>query len=173
LRAFLPALTFKSAHVSEDFLPAFSPWLCFFTVRTFSQSGDDAVRVTVTMNPDGSKTVYETNGANHRSVATTTAADGRRKEKIIYRLDAQGRYESGKVFSGSGGFRFNSLYRYNSAGQLAEETQTDKAGKILHKIVYSFDGEGHPTGYAIYDGDGNLLGRTTPKAPTARPTPTR
>jgi hypothetical protein len=151
------------------FRPFFLLGLCLLMARTFGQTGDDAVRVTVTINPDGSKTVYETNGANHRSVATTTAADGRRKEKIIYRLDAQGRYESGKVLSGSGGFRFNSLYRYNSAGQLAEETQTDKEGKTLHKIVYSFDGEGHPNGYSIYDGDGNLLGRTTPKAAAARP----
>jgi len=41
-----------------------------------AQSGDDAVRVTVTMNPDGSKTVYQTDTANRRSTATTTGANG-------------------------------------------------------------------------------------------------
>ncbi len=133
-----------------------------------SQTSDDAVRVTVTMNPDGSKTVYETNGASHRSVATTTDANGKVSEKIIYRLDPEGRYESGDVFTGRGVFRFRSLYRYDSGGRLVEETQTGKDGTVLHKIVYRFDAEGHPSGYAVYDGEGNLLGQTTSKA--ARPT---
>jgi hypothetical protein len=142
----------------------FAPLLfCLLARLSSAQSGDDAVRVTVTMNPDGSKTVYETNGANHRSVSTTTAANGKRREKIVYRLDAEGRYESGEVLTGSGSFRFKTLYHYDSSGRLAEETQLDKDGAVRHKIVYSFDGEGHPSGYAIYDGSGVLLGRTTPK----------
>jgi hypothetical protein len=132
------------------------------------QTSDDAIRVTVTMNSDGSRTVYETDGASHRSVATTTDANGKVREKIIYRLDPEGRYESGEVFTGRGVFRFRSLYHYDSGGRLADETQTDKAGAVLHKIVYQFDAEGHPSGYAIYDGEGNLLGQTTSKV--ARPT---
>lgn len=138
------------------------------TPSVFSQASDDAIEVTVTMNPDGSKTVYETNSANHRCVATTTGANGKPRGKIIYRLDEQGRYERGRVFTGSGAFRFKTSYRYDSAGRLAQETQLAKDGSVLHKIVYSFDAAGHPSGYAIYDGDGNLLGRTTPKARGAR-----
>lgn len=144
-------------------------WFLAAAGLAFSQTSDDAIRVTVTMNPDGSKTVYQTDGPNHRSVATTTDVGGTVREKIIYRLDAEGRYESGEVFTGRGVFRFRSLYRYDSSGRLAEETQTGKDGTVLHKIVYEFDAEGHPSGYAIYDGDGNLLGHTTAKG--ARPHP--
>lgn len=133
-----------------------------------AQTDDAAVRVTMTMNPDGSKTVYRVDGAKHESVGTTTTASGKPGGKIIYHLDAEGRYESGKVFAPNGAFRFKTLYRYNPAGQLSEETQLDKDDAVRHKIVYSFDGEGHPTGYAIYDGAGALLGRTTPKAPAAK-----
>lgn len=135
-----------------------------------ARADDDAVRVTMTLNPDGSKTVYRINGAKHESIGTTTTASGKPGGKIVYHLDAEGRYETGEVFAPDGTFRFKTIYRYNSTGQLAEETQLDKDDAVRHKIVYSFDAEGHPTGYAIYDGSGALLGRTTPKA---APSPTR
>ncbi len=134
----------------------------------FAQSADDAVRVTMTMNPDGSKTVYRVDGAKHESVATTTTASGKPGGKIIYQLDAESRYASGRVFAAGGAFRFKTLYHYDAAGRLAEETQLDKDDTVLHKIIYSFDAEGNPAGYAIYDGSGGLLGRTTPKS-TQRP----
>ncbi len=151
--------------------PLFAPALFALAASlAFGQAGDDSVRVTVTMNPDGSKTVYETNGATHRSVATTTDAKGKARGRIIYQLDNEGRYESGTVFNASGKFRFKTLYRYDSGGRLSEETQLAKDGTVLHKIVYSFDADGHPSGYSIYDGAGTLLGRTTPAtgAPPAR-----
>lgn len=132
-----------------------------------SKADDDAVRVTMTLNPDGSKTVYWVDGAKHDSVGTTTTASGKPGGKIVYHLDAEGRYETGRVFAPNGAFRFKTVYRYNAAGQLAEETQLDKDEAVRHKIVYSFDAEGHPTGYAIYDGAGALLGRTTPKTASA------
>ncbi|MEO8439003.1 MAG: hypothetical protein ABI540_02165 [Spartobacteria bacterium] len=131
-----------------------------------AQSSDDAVRVTVTMNPDGSKTVYQTDAAKHRSIATTTGANGKAREKIVYRLDADGRYESGEVFAPNGTLRMKTRYRYDSAGRLLEETQLTKEGAVRNKIVYSYDAAGHQTGYAAYDGDGRLLGRTTAKKPT-------
>ena len=149
--------------------PRFAPALVALCASlALGQAGDDSVRVTMTMNPDGSKTVYETNGATHLSVATTTGANGKAFGKIIYRLDSEGRYESGTVFNASGKFRFKTLYRYDSGSRLSEETQQAKDGTVLHKIVYSFDADGHPSGYAIYDGAGTLLGRTTPKTSAAR-----
>ena len=137
----------------------------------FAQSGDDAVRVTVTMNPDGSKTVYQTNGANHQAIATTTGADGKARGKIIYKLDAEGRYESGQVFAANGALRFKTRYQYDAAGRLAQETQLAKDDSVRNKIVYSYDAAGHPAGYAIYDGDGKLLGRTTQTAQKEEPQP--
>lgn len=152
--------------MSRTFFVALAPALFLIAAGLAAAQGPDvAIRVTVTMNPDGSRTVYETDGANHRSVATTTGANGKARGKIIYRLNDEGRYESGTVFTAGGTFRFKTLYHYDGAGRLAEETQLAKDGTVLHKIVYSFDREGHPSGYAIYDGSGALLGRTTPKRP--------
>ncbi len=131
-------------------------WVC-------AQSSDDTVRVTMTMNPDGSKTVYRIDNAMHESVATTTTAKGKPGGKIIYTLDDEGRYASGRVFAANGALRFKTLYRYDTAGRLAEESQLDKNDEVMHRFVYSFDGEGRASGYAVFDGAGNLLGRTTPK----------
>ena len=142
--------------------------LCLGAVLALAQSDDDAVRVTVTMNPDGSKTVYQINHANHETIATTTGADGKTRGKIIYQLDGAGRYETGQVFAADGKLRFKTRYSYDRAGRLAEETQLEKDDSVRHKIIYSYDAEGHPTGYAIYDGEGRLLGRTTPKNTSSR-----
>ncbi len=137
-----------------------------------AQTPDDAVRVTVTVNPDGSKTIYSTDAAKHETVATSNTAEGKPSGKIIYHLDAEGRYESGRVFAANGAFRFKTLYRYDAAGRLSEESQLDKNDAVMHRIVYAFNAEGHPTGYAIYDGSGALLGQTTPKT-SASPTTKR
>jgi YD repeat-containing protein len=90
-----------------------------------AQSTDgNAVRVTVTMNPDGSKTVYQNDGANHQATATTTGINGKAQSKIVYKLDAEGRYESGRVFASDGTLRFKTSYRYDAAGRLAEGDAT-------------------------------------------------
>ncbi len=123
------------------------------------------MRVTVTMNPDGLKTDYQTGGASRQTIATTTGADGKARDKIVYRLDEKGRYESGQVSAPNGVLRLKTLYRYDSAGFLTEETQLARDGSARGKIVYSYDAGGHQSGYAIYDGDGKLLGRTTAKKP--------
>lgn len=140
-------------------------------VPALGQATGDAVRVTVTMNPDGSKTVYQTDGANRRSTATTTGANGKAQGKIIYKLDASGRYESGEVFAANGTVRFKTRYRYDTAGRLLEETQLAKDDSVQNRIVYSYDASGHSAGYAVYDGDDRLLGRTTSKKPAARAQP--
>ena len=136
-----------------------------------AQAPDDAVRVTVTMNPDGSKTVYQTDAANRRSTATTTGTNGKAQGKIVYKLDEAGRYESGEVFAADGSLRFKTRYRYDTAGHLLEEAQLAKDDSIRNRIVYSYDATGHSAGYAIYDGDGRLLGRTTAKKPAERGRP--
>jgi hypothetical protein len=141
--------------------------LCATGLSALAQSADDTVRVTVTMNPDGSQTVYQTDGAKRQSIATTTGADGKARARIIYKQDAEGRNESGQVFAASGALRFKTLYQYDAAGRLAQETQVAKDGSVRNKIVYSYDAAGHQAGYAVYDGDGKLLGRTTPKKPDA------
>ncbi|MEO5718406.1 MAG: hypothetical protein ABIR29_07520 [Chthoniobacterales bacterium] len=134
-------------------------------LHALAQSGDDAVRVTVTMNPDGSKTVYQTDGASRRSTATTTGANGKAQGKTVYKLDANGRYESGEVFAANGTLRFKTRYRYDPAGHLLEEMQLAKDDSVRNRIVYTYDASGHSAGYSVYDGDGRLFGRTTAKKP--------
>lgn len=139
--------------------------LAFAALPLPAQSVDESVRVTVTVNPDGSKTVYQVDPAKQESIATTTSAKGKEVGKIVYRLDSQGRYETGQVFGPDGKLRFKTAYRYDAAGRLAEETHLGKDDVVHNRIVYSYDAVGRQTGYAVYDADGKLIGRTTPKKP--------
>jgi hypothetical protein len=130
----------------------------------FSQSPgqpeNNAIRVTVSMNADGSRTVYKFDDAQHQAVATITGQDGKLREKIRYETDDEGRFSSGTIFGPDGRFRFKSQYKYDSSGHLQEETQSAEDGTLLHKIVYSYDQTGKRTGYSIFDGNGKLVGRT-------------
>jgi YD repeat-containing protein len=130
----------------------------------------DPVRVTLSVNPDGSRTSYEFDPANHKAVATTTTADGKPQGKIRYELDDAGRFASGEVFAGDGRFRFKTRYKYDAAGHLIEESQLTKQDALQNKIVYSYDAGGKQTGYAVYDSAGKLLGQTTPISSAPNPT---
>ena len=132
-------------------------------------SARDAVRVMMTMNSDGSRTVYKFDDAHHKAVATTTGEDGKTRQRIDYDLDESGRFSSGNVFGPDGRLLFKSRYIYDSAGRPQEETQSAEDGTVLHKIVYSYDQNGKQTGYSIFDGSGKLLGRTI--APSMNPSP--
>ncbi len=114
-------------------------FICANTIG-FSQSSDqtsnDAVRVTVSMHPDGSRTVYKFDGAQHKAVATTTGEDGKLRETIRYELNEAGRFSSGEVSGPDGRFRLKSRYKYDDAGRLQEETQSAEDGTVLHKSVF-------------------------------------
>jgi hypothetical protein len=129
----------------------------------------ETVRVRMTINSDGSRTVYKFDNARRKAVATTTGDDGKIRQRIDYDLDEVGRFSNGSVFGPDGRLRFKSRYVYDSAGRLQEETQSAEDGTVLHKIVYSYDQTGKQTGYSIFDGSGKLLGRTT--APIMIPAP--
>ena len=127
-----------------------------------------SIRVTMSLNEDGSKTVYETDTANRKATATTTSEAGKLMGKIRYTLDEAGRYETGEVSGPDDKLRFKTAYKYDAAGQLKEETQLTPQGAVRHKIVYAFDAAGKSAGYSVFDASGKLLGQTTPKAPPAR-----
>ena len=131
----------------------------------------NAARVTVSMNTDGSRTVYQFDDAQHKAVATTTGQDGKLRKTIRYDLDDAGRFASGRIFGSDGRLRFKSRYTYDDAGRLQEETQSAADGTLLHKIVYSYDQNGKQTGYSIFDASGKLLGRTTPLVSAPSPSP--
>ena len=79
-----------------------------------SSASDDAVRVTVSLNSDGSRTVYQFDSAKHEAIATTTEPDGKPRGKIIYQVGDAGRFVSGIVFGPDGKFQFKSVYKYGN-----------------------------------------------------------
>ena len=135
------------------------------------QTRSDAVRVTVSMHPDGSRTVYKFDNAEHKAVATTTDSDGKVRETIRYELDEAGRFSRGEISGSDGRLRFKSRYKYDDAGRLLEETQSAGDGTLLHKIVYSYDASGKQTGYSVFDSSGKLVGGkgATKVRPSASP----
>ncbi len=124
---------------------------------------NNAIRVTVSQNADGSRTAYATDPANHRATATTTGPDGKTVGTIRYTLDEAGRYATGEVLGPKSEFRYKAVYKYDGAGRLSEETQSTKEGAVTVKLVYSYDANGKQAGYAVYDAAGKLLGQTTKK----------
>jgi hypothetical protein len=140
---------------------------------TFGQSLQatpaDAVRVTVSVNADGSRTIYEFDSVNHKAVGITRDRDGKLRGKIDYALDDAGRFASGEVFGPDKQLRFKAIYKYSDAGRLAQETQLNKDGVVLNKIVYAYDQAGKPTGYSVYDASGKLVSQTSAPAAAASP----
>ncbi len=128
---------------------------------------NDMVRVSVTINEDGSRTTYEFDPANHKATSTTRSSDGKPQGKILYELDAAGRFGTGRIFGADGKFRFRSTYKYDGAGHLQEESQFGPDDRLAHKIVYTYDAAGKQSGYSIFDGTGKLLGQTS--APLTAP----
>ena len=129
----------------------------------------DAVRVTVSMNADGSRTVYEFDSLRHRATATTTAKDGKLVGKIRYMLDDAGRFASGEVYGPDDQFRFRTLYKYDDSGKLTQETQLGQDDVVRNKIIYAYDKDGKQTGYTVYDAAGKVIRRTPGR--TSRPSP--
>jgi hypothetical protein len=128
-----------------------------FAFSQTDQSDSGTVRVRVAINPDGSRTLYRFDDAQHEASATTTGEDGKVREKIQYKLDDAGRFSSATIFGPDGKLRFKSRYRYDDAGRLQEELQSDADDALLHKIVYTYNQAGKSTGYSVFDANGKLI----------------
>src|SRR5207249_11277203 len=122
--------------------------------QSTEQTQGDAVRVTVSMHPDGSRTVYNFDNAQHKAVATTTDADGKLRQMVRYELDNAGRFSSGEILGPDGRIRLKSHYKYDDAGRILEETQSAADGTFQHKIAYSYDPSGKQIGYSVFDASG-------------------
>ena len=133
-------------------------------------SDADAVRVNVTLNPDGSRTVYQFDQPQHKAIATTTGADGKTVGKIVYQIDDSGRFASGMIYGPDQKFLYKSTYKYGTSGRLEEETHLRKDDTVINKLVYSYDAAGKQTGYAIVDPNGKVIGRTSTAPATPSPT---
>jgi hypothetical protein len=135
------------------------------------QALSDAVRVTVSMHPDGSRTVYNFDNAQHKAVATTTDPDGKLRQTIRYELDDAGRFSSAEISGPDGRVRLKSRYKYDDAGRILEETQSAVDGTLQHKIVYNYDSSGKQTGYSVFDASGKLVGGKGTAIVRASPSP--
>ena len=131
-----------------------------------AQEENGEVRVSVVLNADGSRTVYETNAANHKTVATTTGKDGKLREKIRYDLDENGRFFAAKFWVRRNSFVSSLQNKYDDANHLVEETHLGKDQSVIGKIVFRYDAAGHQIGYSAYDGAGKLLGQTVAPSPS-------
>jgi hypothetical protein len=138
----------------------------FLLASALSCPGQEAppgeVRVSVVLNPDGSRTTYETDATNRKCVATTRTAAGKAREKINYDLDENGRFARGQVLGPKGEFRFLAQYKYDGNNHVTEEVRLDQNQNVVGRIVFQYDAAGHQTGYAVYDGAGKILGQTAP-----------
>jgi YD repeat-containing protein len=134
-----------------------------FSLRA-QDDGSGEIRASVVLNPDGSRTTYETDAAARKSTAVTTSPEGKVRKKINYDLDENGRFMRGEVLGPKGEFRFFAQYKYNTDNRLSEEIHLDKQNEVIGRILFHYDGAGHQTGYAVYDGAGRLLGETAPAA---------
>lgn len=131
----------------------------------------DAVKVTVSINADGTRTTYHFDAPNHRATATTTTKEGSAISKVVYVLDDAGRFASGEVYGANNQLRFKTVYKYDEAGRLAQETQLGADDALHHKIVYAYDKNGKQSGYSVYDAAGKLVRQTPAAAPARSPTP--
>ena len=159
---------------ASSLLASFTAGLLALPSLTFGQLADpagDAVRVTVSMNADGSKTIYEFDAPNRKAIATTTDKDGKLVGKVRYVLDAEGRFSSGEVYGPEERLRFKTLYKYDAAGRLTHETQLDKDDAVKHKLVYAYDKIGRQVGYKVYNAAGKLISQKGAVAPA--PTPSK
>src|SRR5436309_13871484 len=137
----------------------------------FGQAPTDAVRVTMSMHPDGSRTVYNFDNAQRTAVSTTTDPDGKVRQTIRYGLDNAGRFSTGEVSGPDGRVRLKSRYKYDDAGRILEETQSAADGTLLNKSGYSYDASGKQTGYSVFDASGNPVSRTGVAAARQSPSP--
>jgi len=139
--------------------------------QTPQSSGSDAVRVTVSMHPDGSRTVYSFDPPQHKAVATTTDADGKLRETIRYELDDAAHFSSAEISGADGRLRLKSRYKYDNAGRMLEEAQSAPDGTLQHKIVYNYDSSGKQTGYSVFDASGKLVSGKGAAIVRASPSP--
>jgi hypothetical protein len=163
-------VSFRSLSIFAITISFQLPQLCH--AQTPSGS-DDAIRVTVSLNNDGSRTVYQFDNAKHEATATTTEPDGKPRGKMVYQTGEAGRFVSGVSFGPDGEFLFKALYKYDSAGRLDQETRLAKDDGVINKIVYKYDTKGKQIGFSVFDINGKLISGSSSPTPTLLPSKKR
>jgi hypothetical protein len=131
-----------------------------------AQTADDTIRVTISVNADGSRTTYQFDNAKHQAIATTADPDGKARSKVVYGLDDSGRFANGVVFGPDDKFLFKTVYKYDAAGRLEQETRLDKGDSVIEKTVYKYDAAGKQFGASTFDATGKLISGSASPAPS-------
>jgi hypothetical protein len=127
-----------------------------FFSQAAAKTGDNTVRVTVSVNADRSRAVLQIRGCAAQSSRNQHRAGGEDlREEFAMNWMMPG-FSSGPIFGLDGQLRFTSL---------------EKNDALLHKIVYQHDSAGKQTGYAIFDASGKLIERTSASLPSASVSP--
>jgi hypothetical protein len=154
------------------------PVSIFFFALTLSCAGsiaaqmpaptsNESIRVTVSLNADGSRTTYQFDNTKHEAIASTTDPEGKPRGKVRYQIGDAGRFVSGIFFGPDGKFLFKTAYKYEASGRLEEETRLTKDDAVINKIVYRYDPSGKQIGYSVFDAAGKLISDN----PSAKPSP--
>ena len=146
-------------------------WPRSIIAQTPAPDSNDAVRVTVSLNADGSRTVYQFDNAKHEAVATTNESDGKLRGKIVYQIGDTGRFVSGVVFGPDEKFLFKSTYKYDKAGRVEQETHLAKDDAVINKILYKYNSVGKQVGYSVFDAAGKLVSGSISPTPSATAKP--
>lgn len=96
---------------------------------------------------------------------------GKRWDESV--LDEAGRFASGEVYGTDEKLRFKTLYKYDDAGKLTQETQLGPGDGPRNNIVYAYDKIGRQTGYSVYDAAVKLIRQTPGAAPRASAPPNK
>ena len=132
-------------------------------------ASNEPVRVTVSLNADGSRTTYQFDNAKHEAIASTTDPEGKPRGKVRYQIGDAGRFVSGIVFGPDGKFLFKSVYKYEASGRLEEETRLTKDDAVINKTVYRYDPSGKQIGYSVFDAAGKLISGSASSKPSPPP----
>ena len=146
-------------------------WALPIVAQNPESSSTDAVRVTVSLNADGSRTVYQFDNAKHEAIATTSDSNGKSRGKIVYQIGDASRFVSGVFFGPDEKFLFKSVYKYDAAGRLEQETHLAKDDSVINKIIYKYSPAGKQIGYSVFDPAGKLVSGSTSPPPAATPKP--
>ena len=146
-------------------------WALPIVAQNPESSSTDAVRVTVSLNADGSRTVYQFDNAKHEAIATTSDSNGKSRGKIVYQIGDASRFVSGVFFGPDEKFLFKSVYKYDAAGRLEQETHLAKDDSVINKIIYKYSPAGKQIGYSVFDPAGKLISGITSPPPAATPKP--
>lgn len=122
-----------------------------------AQEGSSPLKVTTTLNADGTRTDIQKDIDARTSEAKTYDASKKLIQRAVFTLDDQGREVEGTIFDGKDRIVGRTNFTYNAMGRVDEQTEKAPNGAVLRRVVFHYDPNGRVIGADTYDGQGNLI----------------